>query len=527
MGALLLPGCGGGEADAGDRPVPALRGSALVAGSTLDGWGLLVLPREGGPAELRALDDPSRRLWTGRASLPPSVEAHPLEGGTAVLRAADGTVYRYDPSTDAVAEVGEVAEGAAWSGFDGAGAWTDPARTSVLVVTTSDAWRASLPARPLWASPVGEGAAVTIVGEPEAGRLLLLEREQGQVGTSPETGADGPAVAEVRPPASVTAWGRRIAAVDADGRRLVVLSVPELAPVSAMEVDEPITALAPSPSSHAFYVALGAGPARILSVSRLRDRTRRLARLEGSVGRIRTSVLGGYLLVETDGRTVLIPPEGEEPVLVPGRWRPDLPLGLPDGSVLVRVDRGVGLWVRGDPERGEPRPVEGAPDGWWLAVPWRPPAPERVAAAERPPEGEAVAGTAEEASDREEAVSDRGDAEVSEEAGDAAAPEPAAEAASEPAGEAFMDPGFYAIVSSSQQADAITALARRLDEAGFRSRVQRHRDEAGELWHRAMVGPYESRTQAEAAARQLRRERGLQAWIAEVGPDVRPDDGPS
>lgn len=522
-GALLLSGCGGDDGDAPDRPAPALHGSALVAGSAVEEWGLLVLPRDGGPAELRPLDDLSRRVWTGSTPLPASVEAHPLGGGSVVLRTADGTVHRYDPAADALAEVGEVGGEASWHAAEGAGAWTDPAGMSVLVVTGSDAWRVRVPATPLWAAPAGEGAVAAIVGTPESARLLLVGREGEPIEPSPDPGAESSGPDALRPPAVVTAWGRRIATTGADGRSLVVLSVPDLEPLATVEFDEPITALAASPSSHAFYVALGAGPTRIVSHGRLRDEAERLARIDEAVRRIRPSLMGAYLLADAGESGVLVPLDGGEPARLSGRWRPDLPLGLPGTSVLVWTGSEVALWSPGDGEAGASRPVEDAPDGWWLPVRWRPPSPTRVAEDDAPPEG---------AAPETPPV-------ASAEAGEDASGEPAAETAAErpeaPAratstdggvGETALDPGFYAIVSSSQQADAIAALAGRLDEAGFRARVQRHRDEASEVWYRAMVGPYDSRPEAEAAARQLRRERGLQAWIAEVGPDVRSDDVP-
>ena len=36
------------------------------------------------------------------------------------------------------------------------------------------------------------------------------------------------------------------------------------------------------------------------------------------------------------------------------------------------------------------------------------------------------------------------------------------------------------------------------------------------MWYRALVGPYPVRERAEASARQLRRERDLDAWVIEV-----------
>jgi len=104
-------------------------------------------------------------------------------------------------------------------------------------------------------------------------------------------------------------------------------------------------------------------------------------------------------------------------------------------------------------------------------------------------------------------------------ASELAGEQPGAEVAG---GAAEIPPGFYAIVGSSLNYSGIAGLTRNLSEAGFPTRIQRHRDEANEMWYRALVGPYANREAAEAAALTLRQERGLQGWIAEIGPDVRP-----
>jgi cell division septation protein DedD len=85
-----------------------------------------------------------------------------------------------------------------------------------------------------------------------------------------------------------------------------------------------------------------------------------------------------------------------------------------------------------------------------------------------------------------------------------------------PSAEIGPPPGFYAIVGSARQADGIRALVQSLEEAGFSTEVQDVPDEAGRTWYRGLVGPYRSRSEAEAAARQLLRERRLEAWVTEI-----------
>ena len=43
-----------------------------------------------------------------------------------------------------------------------------------------------------------------------------------------------------------------------------------------------------------------------------------------------------------------------------------------------------------------------------------------------------------------------------------------------------------------------------------------HVDEAGDMWYRLLVGPYISRSSADTVSSELRRERGIDAWIQEI-----------
>jgi cell division septation protein DedD len=87
-------------------------------------------------------------------------------------------------------------------------------------------------------------------------------------------------------------------------------------------------------------------------------------------------------------------------------------------------------------------------------------------------------------------------------------------------------PGFYAIVGSARQSEGIRSLTASLEDAGFLTQVHRFRDEAGRTWYRGLVGPFVSRSEAEAASRQLLRERRLEAWVTEIGASGRPEEEP-
>ena len=213
----------------------------------------------------------------------------------------------------------------------------------------------------------------------------------------------------------------------------------------------------------------------------------------------------GDRLVAWDGSNAWSARAGEAGLdAVPGQWRADLPLALPGGAVLVSAESGLGL-VRPD---GGVAAVEGPADAWWLPFRWGRRLP--VASAAVVPED--TLGDAEEALDaladsvppgpriglltvgRVGTLSDGG-------------PEPVDE----------LPGGFYVVAHSSRQAAELGPMRELLDGSGYSTHLLRRVDEAGDLWHRLLVGPYETRLAAEGAAVELQRERGIDAWVHEEG----------
>jgi hypothetical protein len=209
----------------------------------------------------------------------------------------------------------------------------------------------------------------------------------------------------------------------------------------------------------------------------------------------------------------LIPVGGNAAQRLSSVWRSDLPLGLPDGSVLVGSDAGVTV---ADPKAGSSTTLdEDGLERWWIPVPWSP--------ASAPITTDRVAGEAVPADGAE-----AGDAAV-----DPALPTERDEVApglrdprAAPADPSGVPPGFYAIVGSARQPEGMRSLISSLSDAGFATALQSYPDEAGRMWYRGLVGPYRTRSEAEAAARQLLRERRLEAWVTEIGAPTRPEEAP-
>ena len=469
------------------------RGTALVVGSTVDEWGLLVLSREGGTARLRRLSDPTEVVWEGATTLPAFEEAHAAGGSSVTLRSGDGSVHRYDPARDAVESLGTVpGEAVTWIPGDEGGAWVAPTTGAILAVTPEGSWRVENGGPILWAAPVHGGIAIlSSSGE----RVSLRYQPRAAEETAP--GAE----VQVGPPGVVTAWGRRAVLVETPGdRALRVLALDPVETAGQVELDGVVTSLAASPSSHQLYAGI-ADPARLEVVNRFSFRARTLARLRAPAREIRSSLFGESLLLFDGEGTWRIPVTGEEPRPVPGAWAPDLPIGMPDGSTLVRTAAGVERVAAG---AGSGEPVSEDGSGWWVPVRWLP-LPPAVAAEVEPTQ---VAGPP-----GRPAGAEAGGAPDAPASGDDRVEAGAVPAANGPPS------GFYAIVGSARQRGGIESLVGELAGAGYPVEIQSVPDQAGETWYRGLVGPYATRAEAEAAARQLQRERRLQSWVTGVGFD--------
>jgi hypothetical protein len=76
------------------------------------------------------------------------------------------------------------------------------------------------------------------------------------------------------------------------------------------------------------------------------------------------------------------------------------------------------------------------------------------------------------------------------------------------------------LVAWSREAAELGPVRELLDGSGYSTHLLRRVDEAGDLWHRLLVGPYETRLDAEGAAVELQREREIDAWVHEEGDET-------
>jgi hypothetical protein len=457
----------------------------------MDEIGILVLDREGGEATWRPLRNVRDTPWKSEQNLPSFAEAHAVGPGSVVLRAANGEISRFEPGTGAVARLDRLESDAAkWVASDQGGAFVDLATGEIFAVFSDRAWRYEVADRIEWAGAVHDGIAMLLPG-PE---LWLVPQ-----------GAEEPSAREpvsVRAPGLITAWGRRLAFVDAsDDRSMRLLTIDPPETVGEIRLDGRITTLAASPSTHELYLGL-ADPPGIAVVNRFSFTFERLSRTDRPPVVLRPSLFGEYLLVfDGEGISKVDLSSGEE-VPIPGSWEADLPIGLPDGRVLTKTESGVMVTDAKGSVEGESLTAPDLAD--WVPLRWTPLA--RL--------------STDEISDQPIPVSP---GRAAPPGGENAQPASGAEAPAgdeEDEGSGRPDPGvpggFYAIVGSARQRDGIEALVAELQSAGFAVQIQTTTDEAGEIWYRGLVGPFPTRAEAEAASRQLQRERQLQSWVMGV-----------
>ena len=500
---VLSTGCSGAPDQSVEDPAPPPSGARLVVGSSLDQWNLLVVPTAGGTASLRDLNNPGVVLWESSVRLPAAERAVTTADGITALQREDGAVFRYEPRSDALTRVGSVTGGGSWAVADRHLLYTSVSDSTLLQMSRDGNWLYKIGQPIEWASVVEDGGVAVLVRSGDQRELWLLRRGESEPAAKVALPLSSPGV--------VTAWGRRLALVSGDASSSVLqfIAVPELTLAGSESLEAPPTAMVTSPSSHEVYVAAGDG--KLFSVNRLTGSVETLARLDAPIEQMRPATLGGYLLVRSAGDVFRISLDGDSRRL-DTEWTADLPLGLPDGRVLVGRDGDVAT-VAADGDSRSAVPAVTGPAHWTL-VSWNPAPPVVAGRVEGVPLPE---------DDGEDPADDPG---PNDDPGLAEAPDPngrARVAVGElPPPVADLIPserllGFYTIVASARSYSGVLSLTQSLDAAGYPTAIQTHEDDAGVVWYRGLVGPYANRQGADAAARQLRRERGLQVWVTEIG----------
>ncbi len=294
-------------------------------------------------------------------------------------------------------------------------------------------------------------------------RLVVVAR--GGDGRLVAASADQPPVASPLPLASdvtATLWGD-VVAVAVDSGITLLDPLARRSPAFVRLRDHP-RAVSFSPAGHRLYVARRTAPGLAVLDRFTHDELERVT-LPAPAALLRPDPLGRWLLAgppSADSVWLVDLPSRTLRGLVATPWDADLPAIAPDGTLLVRqADDAVAI----DPDSlAERARVQGGAADLWLVSSWRPrgmPVP--------------TAGTA--------------------------------AAAAEASGEGPV----YVQVSVSQNREWSTENAQQLARAGLPARVLAPR--SLEDGYRVVLGPYTTRTEAEAIGRKL----GRPFWIFQAG----------
>ena len=489
-----------------DQPEP-LYGADLVAGTSLERHGLLVIPRETGVAEFRSMEDPSTIRWTGRLILPTTKAAHGL-GRTVVLRHQGGASL-YTPSPESLTLLPNVPPQARWisspsGGSFVAGGWALTVTSSTSRVITADG-------EILWAAPVADDRAVGLIDSPSGPKLVVWEAEEEIPSNTRSVSTRGPVI--------VTGWGNEVVGTSNDGTRLIRWSIPDLESVEVLKIDNAVAALSTSPSQHRIYVVMAANP-ELLAVDRYDWQVVGTVRNDEHFEALRISKTDDRILAY-DGTTVWsMRSGGTNKMAIPSQWRSDFPISLLDGSTLVIDSAGLGVYGAGG---SHVKAVDGPLSAWWIPVHWAPRAP--VTAVSSTPD-DTVVGQLELSplSPRRIGLltmgSTAGRAGVPRRRDAAVSPDsrvaPNSLTTPDTQVRSLLSSGFYVVVNSSRQLASLEGLEEALEGSSYSTHVAPHVDEAGDMWYRLLVGPYISRSSADTVSSELRRERGIDAWIQEI-----------
>jgi cell division septation protein DedD len=285
-----------------------------------------------------------------------------------------GTVRRASKSPLSVA----AAAGGTFYGVDSSGA-------VIRLTAAGGTWRVRLVPTPQALLPQRDGTVLAAASRGGTGVLWVLR---------PPSAA---ATDSVRVPGG--AQPVRLTGADrvyfAAGDELLAVQTRTLAPAAPIVLGAAMRAAAASPSGDRLYV-LTERRGELQVADRYGGTITATVTLPGAAREIRVDPLGRYLLVRPErGDSAWVVAAGTERLVgaVPGAWRADLPIVLPDGAILTASGADVAVV---DPATLRTRTtIAGGAGDYWHLVTWngfRPraagldqPAPVRSAAAAAPP----------------------------------------------------------------------------------------------------------------------------------------------
>jgi hypothetical protein len=329
---LVLAAC-----DASDRPEPSSAGGAAVVAPPSRDQLLLRVPRRGGSARVYAYPRLDSIVWTSPAATPAVTQALAFD--------QEGGIFAYVDSRN-VPRFLDLRSGATPAGVGALKGITSRDALNVFGIATdgsvvratpgaqaSTAWKYKPPARASAVFPQPDGS-ILVVGDRDKSlsvwHLFPPDRVVMDSATLPESRQSVP----------IQVGDRLYLAVDSG---LVGVRGRDLAPVTPIELDERVIALAPTPSGDRMFVASDSST-EIRIIDRYQDEVVGEIEMPGQPSELRMDPLGRYLLARpASGDSVWVIALGTNRLVGSAKttWRADLPVVTPDAGIALLSGREV------------------------------------------------------------------------------------------------------------------------------------------------------------------------------------------
>ena len=350
---LVAPGCSGDAGSADDHEAPP-----TVAQRGLDAL-LLRVPRAGGEARVFSYPALDSAIWSTTERVPAidRVLGFDPEAGSIVLIGARGTPVRLDLRLGAIAQEANARINVLTT-QDGSAIFGVDARGAVVRVTPSGTWRWTPPRPAAEVFPQSDGALVVAAAEGDSATLLWRIYPPDTVRVAEQR------IERRARPVNVQAGDRVYYATSAG---ITGVRGRDLTPVPAVELDEPVERMVPTPSGDRVYLL--ADTAREIRVfDRYRERITSSIELPGVASDLRMDPIGRYLLARVaQGDSIWVIAVGTDELVgtLPSSWRSDLPAVAPDGAIAL-LDRNDVVLAEGPRGRSTRRVQGGGRDLWYF-----------------------------------------------------------------------------------------------------------------------------------------------------------------
>ncbi len=354
--ALVLAAC-----DAPDRRESPSAGGATVAATQSRDQLLLRVPRRVASARVYAYPRLDTIVWTSPAATPAVARALGFDKDAGVFAFVD---------TKGVARFLDLRSGAAPAGIGALKGIASHDAMNVYGIATdgsiiratfgaqrSSAWKYKPPARANAVFPQPDGSILVVGDREKSLGVWRLFPPNGEVVDS----ATLPASRQMVP---IQVGDRLYLPVDSG---LVGLRGRDLQLVEPIELDDPVVALAPTPSGDRVFVASDSST-ELLVVDRYRDRVSSEITLPGQPSTLRMDPLGRYLIVRpASGDSIWVVAVGTGRLIGTARteWRADLPTVTPDGGIALLAGREV-IIVDGETLERRTSVRTGGDDYWYF-----------------------------------------------------------------------------------------------------------------------------------------------------------------